>query len=225
MEQYYTLLIFFLIPCLYSDSENIFLIDNFNTSEIGTLPEGWNGRKEEASKYYQIREDIEDENNKYLSVKNDKTDMFIIKKIKVDLVKYPYLNWKWRVNQLPVNGKESKRKTCDVPASMNVVLIASKWRPKTIKYTWSSTLEKGSRTKSPYAIWPSRCDILVLQSGEVLKGEWVSEKRNVLEDYTELYKKKKVKSKIVEAIVIMSDGDNTSSISAADYDDIFFSAE
>jgi len=113
--------------------------------------------------------------------------------------------------------------TCDVAASVNVVLKASKWRPKIINYSWSTNLEKGSFAESPYAIWPSRADIIVVESGEALKGEWIHEKVNVLEDYKRLYNKNKVDSYYIEAFVIMTDSDNTNSLSAADYDDIFFS--
>jgi len=224
MKLFSTFLFLLLISFFDSETGAIFMVDNFNSSQVGILPEGWSGRKKEAAKYYKIKEDPEDKGNKYLSVTNDSTDMFIIKKIKVDLVKYPFLNWKWKINQLPKNGKENKKKTCDVAASVNVVLVASKWRPKTIKYSWSTTLKKNVFTKSPYAFWPSRCDIIVIESGDELKGQWITEKRNVLEDYIRLYKKKKVKSRVIDALVIMSDGDNTKSVSAADYDDIFFSA-
>jgi hypothetical protein len=198
-------------------------VDDFEKGIINEMPEDWKGRKKRAEKYYRIAQDSSDEVEKYLSVINEGTDMFILKKIKIDLVQYPYINWNWKVNQIPVNGDERHKKTCDVPASVNVVLVAKKWKPKTIKYTWSSNVEKGTITKSPYAFWPSRCDIIVLQSGSEFQGDWITEKRNVLEDYKMLYNKKKVKSKIIQAIVIMSDGDNTHSVSAADYDDIYFS--
>ena len=200
-------------------------MDDFENSEKDRMPEDWAGRKDEAKKYYKISAEEGNKDNNFLSVENDKTDMFIIKKVKVDLVKYPYLNWKWRVNKFPPNADESIKKLCDVPASVNVVLVAKKWRPKTIKYTWSTTLEKDTHCKSPYAFWPSRCDIIVMQSGEENQGQWISEKRNVLEDFKKLYKKDKVKSKEIQAIVIMSDGDNTQSFSAADYDNIYFSVD
>jgi len=69
----------------------------------------------------------------------------------------------------------------------------------------------------------SGADIIVVESGEALKGEWIHEKVNVLEDYKRLYNKNKVDSYYIEAFVIMTDSDNTNSLSAADYDDIFFS--
>ena len=129
------------------------------------------------------------------------------------------------MKSLPKKGNESVKKYCDVAASVNVILYASRWRPKTIKYSWSTTLPKGKVTSSPYAVWPSRADIIVMRSGGRLKGKWIREKRNVLADYKKLYKLDKVKSKVIDAIVIMTDSDNTSSLSEADYDNIYFSSE
>ncbi len=193
-------------------------VDDFSTR----LDSSWNSKSDNPEKVYQL---TSAEDSTYLSAHSvGLDDNFLIKEIEVDLVKYPYLNWQWRAHTLPENGDESQKQTCDVAASINVVLKASKWRPKTIKYSWSSTLKQDSITHSPFAIWPSRCDIIVMQSGEDKLGEWVTEKVNVLKHYKQFYKKKKVKSVKVEAFVIMTDSNNTISESAADYDNIFFSA-
>ena len=192
-------------------------VDQFNEP----LEESWKNRYEECNEIYRIEEQAE---NKYLSAFSTDSDCFIVKPIKVDITKYPYLNWKWKAKQLPVNGDESVKKYCDVAASVTIVLNKSKFFPKSIKYTWSTTLEEDSFTKSPYAMWPAKCAIHVLRSGEQKEEEWIHEKVNVLEDYKKLYKKKRVKSKNVYALVIMSDSDNTNTPAAADYDDLFFSS-
>lgn len=138
-------------------------------------------------------------------------------------MEFPYLNWKWRAKSLPASGDESEKEYCDAAASIAVVLKLSKWRPRSIKYTWSTTLVSGMETHSPYAFWPSRTDIIVLKSGINRLGEWQVEKRNILNDYLSLYGEESVESLVIEAIVIMTDSDNTKSLSAADYDNIFFS--
>lgn len=193
-------------------------VDDFESSML----EDWYGRQDGYEEIYHL-DSIED--NRYLTASSLNTDNFIIKKVDVDLVQYPYLNWKWRANSLPLDGDESIKKRCDIAASINVVLRASKWRPQTIKYTWSTTLDRNTITKSPFAYWPSRADIIVLQSGDEHLHEWVTEKVNVLEHYKQLYNKDEVKKRKVEAFVIMTDSDNTGSLSAADYDDIFFSKD
>ncbi len=200
----------------FAQGHDTIYIDNFDSSSKLE----WHSKNKNPERVYKIK--VADSNN-YLSAHSEKDDNFLIKKIEDDLVEYPYLNWKWRANKLPLEGDESVKSHCDVAACVNVVLKASRWRPKTLKYSWSTTLPEGTLTKSPFAYWPSRCDIRVIESGDKNLGTWQSEKINVLEDYKKFYNKQDVKSLKVEAFVIMTDSDNTNSSSAADYDDLFFS--
>lgn len=187
------------------------------------LEEEWKSKNKHPEAVYTISGDSTEA--QFLAAYAEQDDNFLIKKIEIDLVKFPYLNWSWRAQVLPAQGDESIKATCDVTACVNVVLKASKWKPRTIKYSWSTTLAEGTRTESPFAYWPSRCDIVVMESGYENQGSWVNEKVNVLEDYKKFYKKKKVNSLVIEAFVIMTDSDNTASVSAADYANIFFSAQ
>lgn len=193
-----------------------YLVDDF---EMG-LTEDWKGRYADHEAIYQIGKE---KNNQFLSATSSDSDNLIVKKIEVDLVKYPYLNWKWRATTLPKNGDESVKENCDVAASIAVILNTNRFFPKSIKYSWSSTLEKNSLTESPFAFWPSSCDIRVMESGDENLGAWQTEKINVLADYKKFNNLTTIDSKITYAIVIMTDSDNTQTLSAADYDDIYFS--
>ena len=177
-------------------------------------------RKPKAKNEYMIRQQGE---NKYLEVQSNKSDMFIVKKCNIDATKLKYLNWKWRVNEIPADGDESIREKCDAPAAIAVIFRLSKWRPKSLKYTFSSTLPRFKITKSPYSKWPARTDILVLRNEKDGLEEWFTEKRNILEDYKEVYGVEDVTKLKVEGIMIMTDSDNTSTSAKADYDDIYFS--
>ncbi len=197
-------------------TKSTYLVDDF---EMG-LTDNWKGRHIGHENIYKVKTQ---HNNQYLSAISADSDNLIVKKIKVDLVEYPYLNWKWRANVLPQNGNESIKANCDASASVAVILNTNRFFPKSIKYSWSSTLEKDVLTESPFAFWPSTCDIRVMESGDDKLGEWQSEKINVLADYKQFNNLTKVASKIVYAVVIMTDSDNTQTLSAADYDDIYFS--
>ena len=206
---------------LFQDgTDGIVMIEDFETNQSGEFPEHWKGRKKKAKQFYRVADEV---NNKYLEAHTKDSHMFVIKKAEVDIAQYPYLNWKWRPNIFPPDGDETVKKKCDVVASVNVVLVAVKWKPKTIKYSWSTTLPVGTRSRSPFSKWPARADIVVIRSGIGDQEGWITEKVNVLEDYKKLYKKESVESFEIGAIVLMSDSDNTGSESAADYDDIYFS--
>lgn len=199
-----------------TNEDDRYIVEEFNIP----LSTNWVGRFDDFESIYKINKE---DNNQFLTASSLNSANFIIKKIDVDLAEYPYLNWRWRAHDLPIDGDESIKATCDVPASIAIVLNKSRLIPKSIKYSWSTTLPDGKITKSPFAFWPARCDIKVMEHGEKNKGQWVYEKTNILEDYKHFYNKKNVKSKKVNAIVIMSDSDNTHSLAKADYDDIYFS--
>lgn len=218
----YSLIFLFVSSLATVFAQDRILIDDFTQGQIGKLPSEWNQRMSKDRDTYQLASDEEDQ---VLVAYSKASDNFIIKRISIDIVKHPYLNWDWKAMIFPSNGDESVKATCDVVASVNVVLRASRWKPKTIKYSWSTTLEEGTRTSSPFAIWPSRADIVVTQSGVEQKDTWITEKVNVLQDYLNFYSLDHVDSYIVEAIVIMSDSDNTKSESKAMYDNIYFSKQ
>ncbi len=217
--------IYFLLPLLLNQflpfalpSKPIYLVDDF---EMG-LTDDWKGRHTGHEAIYQIKTQ---KNNQYLAAQSTDSDNLIVKKIEVDLVEYPYLNWKWRATTLPKNGDESVKANCDAAASIAVILNTNQFFPKSIKYSWSSTLAKDSFTESPFAFWPSSCDIRIVESGAQHLGAWQTEKVNVLADYKKFNKLTEVETKVSYAIVIMTDSDNTHTLSAADYDDIYFSKD
>lgn len=204
-------------------------IETFESGVEGALPKQWKGRTKNAGQHYKLKihQKPRRQNRMYLEARVVNADELIAKDQKVDIVKYPYLNWRWRVHVLPPDGNESLKPLCDSAASIYVVIRARKTMgvptPESIKYSWSSTLKVGTVTKSPYSVWPSRCDIIVLQSGDASKNRWITEKRNVLADYKKFYKKTNPKSVLIDGVAIMSDSDNTKSQSWADYDQIYFS--
>ena len=210
---FFFLILSFVIPVQNNDR---ILVDNFESGDL----DDWKGRRKKYEEIYRI--DYED-GNAFLTASSRNSDNLIVKRIYVDLNEYPYLNWKWRAHAFPENGNESVKAYCDSPASIAVVLNRSRVFPKSIKYAWSSSLPESMVTKSPYARWPARCDVIVTESGKENAGEWVHEKVNVKEDLERFYKKSELRRKDVFAIVIMTDSDNIGQLSKADYDNIYFS--
>ncbi len=88
----------------------------------------------------------------------------------------------------------------------------------TLIYVWANHLEKGTVIDSPYT---SRAKIIVLESGPNKKGQWVSEKRNIVEDYCRVFDTKIVP--MVSGVAVMTDTDNTGGHAVSWYGDITFS--
>ena len=195
-------------------------VEDFSIFKTGTFPKGWKCRGGKGSDVYSV---ISDEDS-YLEAKSVKNAVTIAKKFEYDLNEYPFLSWQWRILELPKGADERYKKTGDSAAAIYVVFQKPKFfrgsfRPKNIKYVWSTSLPKGTTTHSPYN---SKTKIVVLQSQSSLLGTWVSEKVNVYEDYKRLFGKK---PKSVKAIGLMSDSDNTKSKAIAHYKEIIVSKE
>jgi hypothetical protein len=64
--------------------------------------------------------------------------------------------------------------------------------------------------------------MIAVQAGNLQTGKWISEKRDIRQDYKNLFGED---IETVDAVAIMTDTDNNGSYAAASYGDIFFSAK
>ncbi len=134
---------------------------------------------------------------------------------KVNLDERPVLAWKWRAHKLPESGNENKKKRNDVALSVYVVFKVTGFfkLPKSIRYTWSSTLPRG-KVLSKFG---DRQKIVVLESGEENLGEWLTVERNLVDDYRTYFRREPPVRPL--GILILSDADNTKDSAKGDYDD------
>lgn len=211
------------------------LIESFEGNEEGTLPTGWYDQKgeepvvsfsEEHRKEYRYSI-VKDQGNSFLRydgrtarhinfplINSDKENIYDI-----NLYDTPILSWKVRAHKLPKGAREDDDDFNDSVASIYVAfdmgrVALFKKVPKTIRYTWSSNLEEGTELSKFFG----NQKIVVVESGPERTGEWVTFKRNIVQDYERLFGDKPPKYPL--AILILSDGDSTGSWVKADYDDI-----
>ena len=212
-------------------SNGILVVDDFEDDMVGKLPDRWYNRdvknaanEPEESRYYSYFID-EVCNNKYLHYEG--TDArhlnFPLKEREnLNIYETPILSWKWRGKQIPEGGDELENHKNDAAASIYVVfdmgrVALFKKVPKSIRYTWSSTLEKGSEN----SIFYGNQKIVVLESGSENIGEhWITVEQNIVEDYRRLFGDDPPARPL--AILILSDGNSVNDTAEADYDDIMF---
>ena len=128
---------------------------------------------------------------------------------------YPLLSWRWKVRGIIPGGDETKKSSDDYAARVYVVF--PHWffpKTKTISYVWGNKLARGAAVPSPYT---SNAQMLAVESGAGKAGEWLTERRNVLEDYRRLFGGE---PPAAGAIAIMTDTDNTGASAEAWYDDL-----
>jgi hypothetical protein len=110
------------------------------------------------------------------------TSFSIQRRVKVNLEQYPILTWKWKVTKLPTGGDFRKGKTDDQAAQLFLALS----RTKAIVYRWESTAPLGL-TAEASAPPLMTIKVVVVRSGSSQTGRWITETRNVYEDYRNLY--------------------------------------
>ena len=112
-------------------------------------------------------------------------------------------------------GDVRAKKTDDYPA--RVYVIFPHWFPpktRSINYIWANRLPVGEAVPNAYY---AKAIMLAVQSGAENAGKWVTEERNVLEDFRRLFGEEPPE---VGAIAIMTDTDNTGEQATACYDDL-----
>lgn len=127
---------------------------------------------------------------------------------------HPRLAWQWKAKRLPEGAKEDKERTNDTGAAVYITFDSKDWlgRPRSIKYTYSSTLPVGTTAK----YGPLR--VLVVSSAADGLGEWLRVERDVEADYKRLFGKDEAPRP--GFIMLWSDSDNTHGLADVYFDDI-----
>lgn len=203
-------------------------LEDFEKYEPGTLPDEWYNRDGDRipahydeplySEYeYQI---MQEDNNQFLRFegKGAKHLNFpLVDKEELNIHENPLLRWRWRIHEIPVDGNEDQDSRNDAAASVYVVFdmgrVLFRRVPKSIRYTWSSTLPKGTELSKFFG----NQKIVVLGTGDDKKGEWQTFEQNIVEDYKRLFGDPPPETPI--ALLILSAGNSTNSLAKADYDD------
>jgi hypothetical protein len=107
-------------------------------------------------------------------------------KASVDLDETPILEWRWKVIVLPTGGNACQKSTDDQAAQVYVawLRVPESVRSRIIGYVWDSTAAAGTICKSQKT---STVTYLVLRSGSEQLGRWITERRNVAEDFRRIY--------------------------------------
>ncbi|MBI3042941.1 MAG: DUF3047 domain-containing protein [Betaproteobacteria bacterium] len=125
------------------------------------------------------------------------------------IAEHPWIEWTWRVDRL--------QRTADIRVKARedyaAVLFLIFGRPSllnrdvpTLAYVWTSArIPEGSILDSPYH--PGTTRNIVVRSGEARLGEWLTERRNVIDDFRRAFGRESPET--VEVIALFTDNDQT----------------
>lgn len=117
-----------------------------------------------------------------LQLRSTNSSFSFQRQVQADLKEYPLLCWKWKVTQLPQGGDFRRAKTDDQAAQLFVAFS----KTRAIVYIWDTSAPQGLMENAPAPPFMS-IKAVVVRSGPAELGKWLTETRNVYEDYKRLY--------------------------------------
>jgi len=159
----------------------------------------------------------------------------LIHPLDIDPATYPWLTWQWQVEYALAGADVATKDGDDCAARIYVAFKFDgrnmnwwerfKFKTKrafagreipgsAITYAWTNRGRAGTIIESPYTRYTK---LIVIESGNKLKGRWVTERRNVVDDYRAAFG---TSPPAIMGIAIMTDTDNTGASVTAYYGDI-----
>ncbi len=132
---------------------------------------------------------VQDGEDRALELRSRASSFSLQRKVAIDLTRTPFAVWQWKVTELPKRGDFRHRATDDQAAQLYVVFSWEVFRKEAIAYIWDSTAPEGTTAQIPSpALYPFlNLHVIVVRSGEGERGNWITETRNVAEDYRRLF--------------------------------------
>jgi hypothetical protein len=200
------------------------VVDTFDDQEVGEPPDGWVFVESDRDvlSYEESREPGET-----MVVKEEDGDHFVRLETRGEALRYskrngvdfewnlnahPRISWRWRALHLPEGASEKGQN--DTGGALYVT-FGTDWlgRPKSIKYTYSSSLPVGTVVD-----FGNLYVIVVDSAREPRMGEWQQVTRSVRQDYRQVFGGSPPDRPV--SITLWSDSDTTDDWARVDIDDI-----
>lgn len=204
-------------------------IEDFQSDSIGDLPNNWYNQKGEVKPQtytgdlretynYEVDEEFGNKFLRFDGIRGKHLSYPFFDEIDVNIYETPIFSWDWRIHEIPEGANENSNKQNDSAASIYVVFdlghVMFRKVPKSIRYTWSSSLPVGTELSKFYG----NQKIIVVGTGEDGLGDWKTFERNIVDDYQRLFGDAPPSKPL--AILLLSDGNDTKNLAKADYDNI-----
>ena len=200
---------------LFGPREKIEVVRHFPFSAEGSLRE-WEEKIFKGKVLYRIDKE---NHQSFVMGSSDGTASALYYKVKLNMRKRPVISWKWNAQKFPTkDGPEdiTSAKQDDFAARVYVIFPSLLFtNSKAIEYIWSEDLPVGTISPSPYS---KNLQLIVVESGKNDGGKWVSERRDIYEDYLKAFGRKPKLN--IGAIAFMTDADSTGTSAESFYDEI-----
>ena len=161
------------------------------------------------------------ENGNYLKAEAEGKASGLGKKVKINLIKTPFINITWKVEKDLTGINEQSKKGHDYAARVFIIKKTgiTALSNRAINYVFSSNNIIGKHWRSPFT--KNSIDYVLATTQDNL-NEWVSVKANVKEHFNKLHD---IDVNEIDGVAIMTDTDNSKLPAIAYYQNIYFSSE
>jgi len=218
--------------------ESASLLAPFSSARPGTmLPPGWELFRIAPNKSLTLYRFVEDLGVVVLHAHAEASASGIVAPVRFDINASPILQWRWKVAQLiddadnavasredsPVriilnfDGDRAKLSLRDKASSAIAKRISGRDLPYAeLMYIWSNRAPVGTVIENPHT---HRIEMVVATTGAANVGQWVTVRRNVVEDFRRAFNEL---PGLLTDVGVLTDTDNTGATVDAWYGDIRF---
>jgi len=164
------------------------VVEDWTRLHVGAkgIPAEWKGQSWGKPDYdFEV---IENDGHRVLHLRSRGDGSTVGRELKgrVDLRRTPVLEWRWRVVTLPKNGNACVKATDDEAAQVYVAWprFPEAVRTRSLGYVWDTTAPVGTICRSEKT---GTVTYIVVRSGTAELGKWLTESRNVRDDYRRVY--------------------------------------
>jgi hypothetical protein len=229
---------FFLYGMAFADPPPAVEVGNFSAAPAGdSLPPDWKPLTFKKIERHTVYTLVRDEGSVVIKAVAEASASGLTREIRIDPREYPIVQWRWKVSDILKKGDVHRKDGDDYPARIYITfeydpakvgffekakytaarLLYGQYPPLgAINYIWESRAPRGTVVSNPYT---DRVKMIVVESGESRTNQWVSEERNIYEDYLRAFGEK---PPMISGVAIMTDTDNTGESVTAYYGDIVF---
>ena len=194
------------------------------------------GRKKEAV----YERDQKEDGTPVIRASSSEAISSVTSTIRANPFEFSFVEWEWKIDEVIESAKLGEKDgddfvarlyiTFDYPASELPFGQRLKYRffktftsfdipLRSLNYVWANDADIGTIEENPFTSWVK---YIVVNSGNEKADEWVSLKRNILDDYRDAFDED---PREITGITIMTDSDNTGSSTLAWFGKITLSKE
>jgi len=185
-------------------------IEDWTSQPLGAhgIPAGWTAYATPGGRAAYDFTIVEDGGRRVLGLKSHDDHSTIAKEVHVDLEATPILEWSWRIVELPAGADVRNRATSDLTGHVFVVWprFPGPLRSRLIGYAWGTSEPVNSILQSRKS---GTVTFVILRSGAEGLGRWVTERRDVVEDYRKIHGERPENPKVIAVSIDTNDTHST----------------